>query len=297
MTRLRRWVRAIRPSARKLGIVAAGWVVGASLLVGGCTSESSEPPAPDSYQETPFDPSNFVDPRNADNKWFPLTPGTQIVTEGTTLIGNRKVPYQVIKTVTDVIRWIDGVPTLAVYDYETGVGQVTQRSVDYFAQDKSGNLWIMGGATEAWEAGRYVEVEEVWMSGIDDGRGGILMPADPATTPPWIITHHPGEVSVAQYVTTESVCVPFDCFDNVLVTREGRAAAPNNELKYYAFGLGQIRNEPKADSRHDDTELLINTIRLSPDGLAAASADALQIDRRAARAYPEFYDSPARRAS
>jgi len=284
---LRVWLS--RPSRLKLGIVAVAWAIGATLLTGGCTFGSSGPPTPTSYTETPFDPSNFVDPRTAGNKWFPLTPGTQLVTEGTTLIGNRQVPYQVIKTVTDVIRWIDGVPTLAVFDYETGVGQVTQRSLDYFAQDKSGNLWIMGGATESWEAGRFVEVEEVWMSGIDHGRAGILMPADPATAPPWVITKHPGEVSVAEFVTTQPLCVPFGCFDNVLVTREGMRSKPNNELKYYAFGLGQISNEPQVDSRHEDTELLINTIRLSPSGLAAASADALQIDRRAAREYPEFY--------
>ena len=154
MFSLRRRGRAIRRSSRKLGIVAAACFVVATLLVESCTSGSNETPAPSTYHETPFDPSNFVDPLTAGNKWFPLTPGTQLVTQGTTLIGNRQVPYQVIKTVTDVIRWIDGVPTLAVYDYETGVGQVTQRSLDYFAQDKSGNLWIMGGATESWEAGR-----------------------------------------------------------------------------------------------------------------------------------------------
>jgi hypothetical protein len=279
-------------------MVACACVVSASLLTGGCASGSSATPAPSTYVEAAFDPSNFVDPTTAGNQWFPLTPGTQLITQGTTLIGNRKVPYEVIKTVTDVIRWIDGVPTLAVFDYETGVGQVTQRSLDYVAQDKSGNLWIMGGATEAWEAGRFVGVDEVWMSGIDHGHAGILMPADPATSPPWVITHHPGEESVAQYVATQRVCVPFGCYDNVLVTREGSATGPNNELKYYAFGLGQIRNDPRADSRHDDTELLINTIQLSRGGLAAASADALQIDRRAAREHPEFYGTTtAKRAT
>ncbi len=297
MSSARVWVRTIVPSPRRLGIVTAPWVLVVTLLASSCTFGANGTPAPASYHETPFDPSNFVDPRTAGNKWFPLTPGTQLVTEGTTLIGNRKVPYRVIKTVTDVIRWIDGVPTLAVFDYETGVGQVTQRSLDYVAQDKIGNLWIMGGATEAWEAGRFVEVDEVWMSGIDHGNAGILMPADPAMSPPWVITQHPGEESVAEFVTTETLCVPFGCFDNVLVTREGTKTGPNNELKYYAFGLGQIRNEPQGDSRHDDTELLINTIRLSPGGLAAASASALQIDRRAARAYPDFYGTTkARRA-
>lgn len=260
------------------------------MLAGSCSLGLNDTAAPTVYHETPFNASNFVDPRAASNQWFPLTPGTQIITQGTTLIGNRKVPYQVIKTVTDVVRVIDGVKTLLVYDFEMGTGQVTQRSLDYVAQDKSGNLWIMGGATESWEAGRFVEVSEVWMSGVDGAKAGILMPADPtASSPAWVISQQPGEKSVARFVTTEKVCVPFGCFANVLVTREGTITGPNNEIKYYAFGLGQIRNQPRMDSRHDDTELLINAIQLSPEGLAAASLDALQIDRRAAKAYPKFY--------
>ena len=272
-------------------LTSTAFVLGLSLLMAGCSFGSNDIAAPAVYHETRFSASNFVDPRAASNKWFPLTPGTQIITQGTTLIGNRKVPYQVIKTVTDVIRVIDGVKTVLVYDFELGTGQVTQRSLDYVAQDKSGNLWIMGGATESWELGRFVNVSEVWMSGVDGGHAGILMPADPASSSAWVITRHPGEVSVASYVTTEKLCVPFSCFANVLVTREGTTTGPNNELKYYALGLGQIRNQPRQDSRHDDTELLINATRLSPAGLAAASSDALQIDRRAAKAYPKFYST------
>jgi hypothetical protein len=261
-----------------------------SLIAAGCSFGSNDT-LPTVYRETPFNAANFVDPRAAYNKWFPLTPGTQIITQGTTLIGNRKVPYQVIKTVTDVIRVIDGVKTLLVYDYELGTGQVTQRSLDYVAQDKTGNLWIMGGATESWEAGRFVEVSEVWMSGVDGAKAGILMPADPASTPAWVISQQPGEESVARFVATQKMCVPFGCFTNVLVTREGTVTGPNNEIKYYALGLGQIRNQPRKDSRHDDTELLINALRLSPAGLAEASSQALQIDRRAAKAWPKFYGS------
>ena len=278
-------------SIQTLKFTTAVSVLGVTLLGAGC-SFGSNAATPTVYHETPFNPSNFVDPRAASNKWFPLTPGTQLVTQGTTLIGNRKVPYQVIKTVTDVIRVIDGVKTLLVYDFEMGTGQVTQRSLDYIAQDKAGNLWIMGGATESWEAGRFVEVNDVWMSGIDGGKAGILMPADPtASSPAWVIAQHPGEESVARFLAMEKLCVPFGCFANVLVTREGTTTRPNNESKYYAFGLGQIRNQPQKDSRHDDTELLVNATQLSPEGLAAASADALQIDRRAAKAYPNFYGS------
>ncbi|MDQ6934361.1 MAG: hypothetical protein M3130_03595 [Actinomycetota bacterium] len=271
-------------------LVLAATVLGALLPSEGCALGSASSTAPITYERIPFRASDFVDPKAAANKWFPLTPGTQLVKEGTTLIGNRKVPYQVITTVTDVVRVIDGVKTVLVYDYELGTGQVTQRSLDYVAQDRIGNLWIMGGATESWEAGRFVEVGDVWMSGVDGARAGILMPRDlTPRSPAWVIAQHGHEESVSRFVTKQRVCVPFGCFSHVLVTREGTTAGPDNEFKYFAQGLGQIRNEPRRDSRHDDTEMLVNATRLSPEGLAAASADALQIDRRAAKAFPHFY--------
>lgn len=278
---------------RKFGFVAMASVV---LLMGGACSFGSQHPTPISYHRAQFRASDFVDPTTPGNKWFPLTPGTQLIKQGTTLIGNRKVPYEVITTVTDVVRTIEGVSTVLVYDYELGIGQVTQRSLDYLAQDRLGNLWVMGGATEAWEAGRFVEVGDVWMSGVDRARAGILVPNDlTASSPPFVIAQHGHEESVSKFVAKERVCVPFGCFPNVLITREGTTTGPDNEYKYFALGVGQIRNQPRRDSRHDDTELLINAVRLSPDGLAAASADALQIDRRAAEAFPHFFPTATAR--
>lgn len=263
-----------------------------SLLAAGCSGGSSGGDAERSYHETPFQPSNFVDPRAGSNKWFPLKPGTQWVREGTTLIGNRQVPNQVITTVTDVIREIDGVPTVLVYDRSMGAGQVVQRSLDYFAEDKAGNIWVMAGATEQFEAGRFVEVDEVWMHGVDGGKTGILMPADPTvSTPAWVIAQPPDEDGDAAEVARMQgeECVPFDCFQNVLVIREGKQSALSNEFKYYAAGVGQIRNEPLGASRHEDIEKLINVTELSPAGLAEASATALHIDEQAAKEYPEVF--------
>ena len=276
----------MRPPTLRLEAIALGVV----LLAAGCTAVSHDRAAPVAYHQTPFRRSDFVDPRSASNRWFPLASGTQLVKEGTTLIGNRKVPYQVITTVTDVERVIDGVKTVLVYDFEMGTGQITQRSLDYVAQDRSGNLWIMGGATEAWEAGRFVEVVDVWMSGVDGAKAGFLMPADPTpTSPGWVVAKHGDEESVAKFEAMQRVCVPFGCFPSVLVIREGTRTGPDNEFKYFAAGLGQIRNQPRRDSRHDDTELLVNATRLSPEGLTDFSSGALQIDGRAAKAFPHFY--------
>ena len=267
-------------------------VLSASLLAAGCSVGSTDSAPPAVYHETPFRAANFVDPRVGSNKWFPLVPGTQWVREGTTLIGNRVVPHQVITTVTDVIRVIDGVKTVLVYDHSVGAGQVVQESIDYFAQDKDGNIWTLGGATEQYEAGRFVSVDEVWLSGVDGAKPGILMPANPtAATPAWVIAQPPGEDGdAAAFARMQSQeCVPFGCYKDVLVIEEGKQSALNNEFKYYVYGAGQIRNEPLGASRHADIELLINMTMLTPQGLAEASAAALRIDRQAAKEWPAVF--------
>ncbi len=76
-------------------------------------------------------------------------------------------------------------------------------------------------------------------------------------------------------------CVPFKCFNDVLIVREGKASAPDNEFKYYARGVGQIDNVPRSASVHKDVEQLVNLTQLSPKALAEVSAEALRLDRHA----------------
>lgn len=282
--------RRQRPcSARGVLIRTLSLSVGMVLLAAGCSGGSND--AKRSFHTTAFRASDFVDPRTHFNKWLPFKPGMQWFRDGTTLIGNRQVPNQVVTTATDVVREVNGVKTLLVYDHSIAAGQVVQESLDYFAVDKLGNLWIIGGATEQYEAGRFVEVQDAWMSGVADAKAGILMPADPTVhTPPWFISRHPGEGDAAEVVRTQKQeCEPFACFPSVLVIREGKAAALDNEFKYYSLDVGQIRNEPRKKSRHEDTERLINVLKLTPEGLAEASAAALRIDRRAAAQWPQVF--------
>ncbi len=286
-----RLLRSALRNGRRLTRPAIALILSLSLLATGCAGSKDGTVTRD-FHETPFRASDFVDPRIGSNRWFPLKPGMQWLREGTTLIGNREVPHTVVTTVTDVIREVDGVKTVLVYDYSVGAGQVVQKSLDYFAQDKNGNIWTMGGATEQYEAGRFVAVDEVWLSGVDGAKPGILMPTNPtASTPAWSIAQPPGEDGdAAEFVRMQKEeCVPFSCFDDVMVIREGKRSALDNEFKYYALGVGQIRNEPRGSSRHEDIERLINVTKLSAKSLAEISAAALRIDGRAAKEWPEVY--------
>ena len=241
-----------------------------------------------------FDPANFVDPTLDTNPFHPLKPGLQWVRAGTTEVGSRKVPHEIITTMTDVIRTISGVPTIAMLDESTDSGEISQRSIDYLALDKDGNVWIIGGYTEDYEGGSYTNTNAAWIGKSRGGRLGILSPAKvDMTTPRWNIGGSPGEKpSVGQPVEVGvKVCVPFACYDNVRVVQEGNVGAPDNENKYYARGVGVINNIPLNASLHQDTFDLRNFVELSATGLADASQTVLDLEKHARQTSPDVFGS------
>lgn len=266
-------------------------LAGAAAL-SACGSGSSAAPEPAQASTKKLDPANFGDPATGANPYLPLVPGQQEVREGTTKVGGRAVPHQVTSTITDVYREVDGVRTVLQLDQSIDAGQVSQIGVDYLAEDKDGNVWLFGGYTEEYEGGRFIAAVEPWLAGVNGAKAGILVQADPQEgTPPYSVDMPDREESSVAQVIKVGVrrCVPFDCFDDVLVVREGKSSAPDNEFKYYARDVGQIDNVPKDASVHDDIERLINLTQLSPQALAEFSKEALRLDHRAPKQAPRIY--------
>ena len=81
----------------------------------------------------------------------------------------------------------------------------------------------------------------------------------------------------------QKVCVPVDCYENVLVTEEFEPSIPGvYQLKYYASGVGNIRvgwRGKKQDER--ETLELVELKHLSPKALAEVRKAAMELDRRA----------------
>lgn len=245
----------------------------------------------------PFDPANFVDPRQDTNPYHPLKPGLQWVRAGTTEVGSRVVPHAIITTMTDVMRVIDGVPTIAMLDESTDSDEVSQESIDYLALDKDGNVWILGGYTEDYEGGQYTNTDSAYLGAGNGAEVGVLAPAQvDANTPRWFIGAAPEEkASVGTPMKVGSrECVPFGCYDNVRVVQEGNVGAPDNENKFYAPGVGVINNIPLDASLHQDTFDLRNFVELSPKGLAEASQTVLDLEEHARTTSPDVFGSAPR---
>ena len=114
-----------------------------------------------------------------DNKWFPLKPGTQYTWEGTTVDDEGvQEPHSVIFTVTDLTKEIDGVRAVVCWDRDFADDELEEAEIVFFAQDNNGNVWHLGQYPEEYDDGKVVAAP-TWLHGINDGKAGIMMKAEP----------------------------------------------------------------------------------------------------------------------
>jgi hypothetical protein len=252
-----------------------------------CISGEGAPAQPNTNPE--FSPRDFGDPTAARNKWLPLKPGMQTIRKGLVNVGNRRLVHIRVYTVTDVSKRIDGVRSVVVLDQDFNGGQLAEQALDYVAGDKHGNVWYLGSYTETYEGGQFVNATDGWLAGVKGSEAGILMLARPKVGLSYFESNALGEGPALSEVikTGQSKCVPFECYKDVVVIREG------GEFKYYAPGVGGILTEPHYSGGEQETELLINIRQLSARGLAEISSEVLKVDGHAEVVVPDVFGSAA----
>ena len=243
-----------------------------------------------------FSPKDFGEPTGDANTWFPLSPGYQSVQDGTLVRGHRELHHRRRFTVTDVQKEINGVRTVLTLDQDIDAGQIAEQALDYFAQDKNGNVWYLGSYTESYEGGQFVNANDAWLAGVNGATAGVAMMANPKPgQPPYLQARIPGRETLTAEVAKlgQSKCVPFRCFSKTLTILEA-----GTEFKYYAAGVGGIATEPNYSGGEQEKEALINVVQLTPKGLAEFSTQALKLDEHArTTASPVFErSSPAKRS-
>lgn len=249
------------------------------MSAGACTSKPTDKVFED------YDPNNFINSTNIDNQWLPLKPGTQWIYEGYTMENNEQVSHRVIITVTDLIKIIDGVPAVVTWDLDYSSDQLVEAELAFFAQDDDGNVWRMGEYPEEYENGKFIEAP-AWIHGIDDALAGIAMYANPELNTPdypqgWAPNEDWTDRGKVDQVG-QQLCVPFDCYDNVLVIAETSKSEPDAyQLKYYAPEVGNINvNWRGADQTQEILEL-VNLVQLDADAMVKVRAHAQELEAHA----------------
>jgi hypothetical protein len=184
-------------------------------------------------------PDDFV--RRVDNPWFPLIPGTTFVYRG---VKDGKAARDVY-TVTQAAKTIQGVRCTGVRDRLFLVGRLEERTTDWYAQDRRGNVWYFGESTaELDRAGRVTSTEGSWQAGRSGAQAGIYMTARPQVGQSRRQEYYKGHAQDHFSVLTlrASVSVPYVSSNRALLTKEWTPLEPGTvDHKYYLRGIGEVK--------------------------------------------------------
>jgi hypothetical protein len=226
------------------------------LVVGAAFAASSPPPgdlAPIHGAYHPkIDAASFG--TKIDNRYLPYKPGTRFHYEGvrgTTAQTDDEVVMHRTKKIL-------GVACTVVRDTVSERGRPIERTDDWYAQDKQGNVWYMGEDSFELRNGHFVKASDSWQGGVKGGKPGIIMPAAPKPGDAYRQEYYPpgkalDEARVLRL--TGSLTVPFGSFSHLLVTSERSPAEPQTEQKFYAPGVGEIA-ETVVKGHHEEFNLV-----------------------------------------
>jgi len=262
----------MRRRARRISTRAATSAVGLALLVfvaAGCGSSetgsssstnarsgSASRLAPIHGTYSPnIDPANFV--AQIDNRYFPLKPGTGFHYQGVAEDGKTRQTDDMV--VTHQTKEILGVKSTVVRDVVSSRGKPIEKTFDWYAQDKDGNVWYMGEDSRELRHGKFVRVSDSWEGGVNGAKPGIIMPGKPQPGDEYRQEYYPHYALDQARVLGGGgqLEVPYGSFEQTLLTDE---TAPKldpgvHEHKYYVAGLGDVKEQTVAGN-HEQIQLV-----------------------------------------
>jgi hypothetical protein len=286
---------------RRLSVAPLIAVAVLAATASACGSDTStyaagliEKTTPPQVTARDYDRGNFADPTTVDNPWFPLRPGIQLIFRGLTVEGDERVPHVVIFTVTDLVKTIDGVRSVVLWDRDYSAGELVESEIAFFAQDNYGNVWQTGEYPQEYDKGE-ITASPIWIHGQKRARAGLTMRADPRLgTTDYSLGWGPavGFNDRARVLRMgERNCVPLGCYTNVLVTDEFNPDEPGkHQLKYYARNIGNIRvGWSGKNEETKETLVLVGIVSLDAKAMAEARAEARKLEQSAYQRRPAVY--------
>lgn len=246
------------------------------------------------YRLTSFHSRNFPEEPSIDNRFLPLAPGTERVYEGVV----DGVPHSVTFVTTDLVKEIDGVESLVIWDVDRSEGEVVESELAFFAQDNSGNVWNTGEYPEEFEDGEFAGAPSAWHSGFANAEAGVHMAASPTVGTQLYLQGFAPDIEFLDCAhvdaTGQTVTAGGTVYSDVLATEETNPLAPDDgfQTKYYAPGVGIVKIGVSVPGTSTETLELVSFRQLNKDELHDARLEALHLDRRAHRFSEAYADSP-----
>jgi hypothetical protein len=230
-------------SSRKtlpIAVAASGLAVAlAATAIASSADSSAGQRLPRGSEPVTLDPADFT--TRIDNPYWPMRPGSRWVYRETDQEGARQ---RVVVTVLRRTKLIaNGIRARVVRDIVTEDGKPVEKTDDWYAQDKAGNIWYLGEATTEFENGKPVSTEGSFEAGVDGAEAGVIMPAKPRRGLKFRQEYYAGHAEDKGEIMSlrEQAEVPFGHFRKVLMTKDTNPLEPKVlEFKFYARGVGPV---------------------------------------------------------
>lgn len=236
-------------------IVAA--VVGATGVAGATASA-----APSRSTQISRPPASAFTVGRVTNQWFPLRPGTRMVYHGVK-DGKRAVDVFYVMRQTKTIQ---GVTCRVVHDKLRLDGVLVERTFDWYAQSRNGDVWYFGERTaELGPRGKVLTRDGSWLAGRNRARAGIYItgaPSDGQSRPQELFPGH-AEDHFQVVDTAARIRVPLVRSAHALLTREWTPLEPNVvDHKYYVRDVGVVSEQSVSGPR--ETGRLVSITHMGP---------------------------------
>lgn len=198
-------------------------------------------------------PDNFTNSTLIDNKYFPLVPGTTYRFKTTEGEDEELILYEVLDETREVMGITTRVVRDRVYiDGDENTGTLVEDTRDWFAQDNDGNVWYMGEEVDNYDDdGAFANNDGSWEAGIDEAQPGIQMKKNPLHGDSYHQEYLIGEAEDLAAITATDAEIELDngmAYTTLKVKEWNPLEEGSTEYKYYAAGIGFIREEKLDDN-------------------------------------------------
>jgi hypothetical protein len=153
--------------------------------------------------------------------------------------------HTLVVSVLEETKVVDGVTTRVVEERETESGQLVEVSRNCFAVDNAtGDVYYFGEDVDMYKNGNVTGHEGAWLFGVNGATFGLIVPGGPKAGDRYYQESAPKvAMDRAEVVAViEVIKVPAGTFKNCLHTKESSALESGTEDKYYAPGVGLIKD-------------------------------------------------------
>src|SRR5207253_1435784 len=140
----------------------------------------------------------------------------------------------------------EGITARVVTDVATHDGALIEKTSDWYAQDKQGNVWYLGEDTAAYLPNGKVDTSGSWEAGVNDAEPGLVMEANPQIPDAYRQEFLAGQAEDTAWIVDRggSIKVAYGPLKSVLTTLEATRVEPGAyDEKVYAPSLGIVREQ------------------------------------------------------